>query len=201
MIQMTRYHKIDGCNQDNGTGMRTVIWMSGCPHHCHACFSPQTWHEESGMPFDANARQELFQYLQEPYCDGLTLLGGEPLAHYNLETSLQLAIGAKTLGKTVWCYTGYTYAQVKDLEIMDYIDVLVDGRFVLSKFNPDLKWRGSANQRVIDVPMSQYMGEIVLHPDNNIVAKYCPEKAFDPCEGMTKEEIIEKYVNNVSMTN
>lgn len=202
---MIRYHKIDTCNQDNGEGMRTVIWMSGCPHHCKACFSPQTWHPESGMEFKFDAYRELMEGLREKACDGLTLLGGEPLAEYNLEWSTQLAKDAKEMGKTVWCYSGYTYEEIKDLEVMKYIDVLVDGRFILSKFNPNLKWRGSANQRVIDVVATRKLNEynilgepvIVLHKDNNMVSKYQPELAFNPCEGMTWEEIKHKYIDNV----
>lgn len=200
---MARYHKIDNCNQDNGTGMRTVIWLSGCPHHCKACFSPQTWHKDSGMHFDSEAHVKLLRYLGEPYCDGLTLLGGEPLAEHNLPTSHKLAMEATLMGKTVWCYTGYTYGEVKDLEIMKYIDVLVDGRFKVQQFNPNLKWRGSANQRVIDVQATRELDEynicgepvLILHPDNNMIDKYMPEQAFNPMEGMTGTEIKAKYID------
>lgn len=200
---MTRYHKIDSCNQDNGEGMRTVIWFSGCPHHCKACFSPQTWHPKSGMHYDSKAHIEVLNYLQEPFCDGLTLLGGEPLAPYNIVAASDLAMEAKGMGKTVWCYTGYSYETVYPLEIMKYIDVLVDGRFILKQFNPNLKWRGSANQRVIDVKATRELDEydmlgepvIVLHKDNNTVDKFVPEQAFNPMEGMTPQEIKAKYID------
>lgn len=194
---MTRYHKIETCNMNNGPGMRTVIWLSGCPHHCKGCFNPTTWYRMSGKVFDPSAYNEVYDGLKENYCDGLTLLGGEPLAEYNLDVSMELARTAKELGKTVWCYTGYKYEFIKDLMIMQYIDVLIDGPFNIKKFNADLKWRGSANQRIINVQESLNKKTIALHPDNNEVDEYFPEQAEDPCKGMTKEEIKEKYIDNV----
>ena len=193
----SRYHRIDTCNMVNGTGLRTVIWFSGCPHHCKGCFSPQTWNPCSGVPFDFEAYCEFMDGVRESYCDGTTLCGGEPLAPYNLETALGLAKEVKELGKTVWCYTGYTYEEVKDLKIMEYVDVLIDGRFILKQFNPNLKWRGSANQRVIDVQETRKQGRIVLHPDSNVVTEFFPEQAFDPCKDMKPKEIKEKYIDNV----
>ena len=99
--------------------------------------------------------------------------------------------------KDIWCWTGLLYEDIKDLECMQYIDVLVDGRFVVAKFNSKLKWRGSENQRIIDVKASREQGEIVLHPDNNIIGEYHPEDAWSPLEGMTPQEIKEKYIDNV----
>ena len=194
---MSRYHQIDTCNMVNGEGIRTVIWLSGCPFHCKACFNPTTWNPQGGKEVTSFVIQDVLRGVESPYCDGLTLLGGEPLTPYNVEVSTCMARETKRMGKTVWCYTGFAYEQVKDLEIMQYIDVLIDGRFILSQFNPNLKWRGSANQRVIDVQVSREQGEVVLHPDNNFVDKYQPELAFNPCEGMTNEEIKEKYIDNV----
>ena len=194
---MSNYHRIDTCNMVNGRGIRTVIWLSGCPHHCKACFSPQTWNPIGGQPFNFDAYCELMDGVREEYCDGLTLLGGEPLACYNLELSTQLAKEVKALGKTVWCYSGYTYEEVKDYEIMEYIDVLIDGRFILKQFNPNLKWRGSANQRVVDVQETRKLGYVVLDSDSNTVDEYFPEQAYDPCKGMTPQEIKEKYIDGV----
>ena len=194
---MSRFHKIDDCNMVNGVGIRTAIWFAGCSFHCKACFNPVTWNPNGGKEFNPEDKERVIRGILNGFCDGLTLLGGEPLASYNLDDALELAKRTKELGKTVWCYTGFTYEQVKDLEIMQYIDVLIDGRFILSQFNPNLKWRGSANQRVIDVQASREQGEVVLHPDNNFVDRYQPELAFNPCEGMTDEEIKEKYIDNV----
>ena len=194
---MSRFHKIDDCNMVNGVGIRTAIWFAGCPFHCKACFNPVTWNPNGGKEFNPEDKERVIRGILNGFCDGLTLLGGEPLASYNLDDALELAKRTKELGKTVWCYTGFTYEQVKDLEIMQYIDVLIDGRFEIDKFNPNLKWRGSANQRVIDVQSSLVTDKTVLHADNNTVDKFFPEKAFDPCEGMTAEEIKEKYILNV----
>lgn len=190
------YHRIDTCNMVNGRGIRTVIWVSGCDHHCKACFNCSTWHKDGGKPFDDKAYKEFMDGVSNDFCDGCTLTGGDPLMPYNREVTTQLAKEVKALGKTVWCYTGYTYEEVKDLEIMEYVDVLIDGRFILKQFNPKLKWRGSANQRLIDVPKTRELGEIVLHPDNNTVYEYFPEQAFDPCKDMTPQEIKEKYIDN-----
>ena len=194
---MSRFHKIDDCNMVNGVGIRTAIWFAGCAFHCKACFNPVTWNPNGGKEFNPEDKERVIHGILNGFCDGLTLLGGEPLASYNLDDALELAKRTKELGKTVWCYTGFTYEQVKDLEIMQYIDVLIDGRFEIDKFNPNLKWRGSANQRVIDVQSSLATDSLVLHADNNTVDKFFPEKAFDPCEGMTAEEIKEKYILNV----
>lgn len=195
---MSNFHRIDTCNMVNGTGCRVVIWLSGCPHHCHGCFSPQTWHPNSGKEFTEDDFNTVFNALQETYCSGITLLGGDPLAPYNLNISVLLAKCAKDLGKNVWCYTGYAFEHVKDLEVMKYIDVLVDGHFDIHKFNSKLKWRGSANQRIILVQESLEQDKIVLHKDNNTVNEYFPEQAEDPCKGMTREEIKEKYIDNVA---
>ena len=194
---MSRFHKIDECNMVNGVGIRTAIWFAGCAFHCRGCFNPVTWNPNGGKEFNPEDKERVIRGVSNGFCDGVTLLGGEPLASYNLDDALELAKRTKELGKTVWCYTGFTYEQVKGLEIMQYIDVLIDGRFEIDKFNPNLKWRGSANQRVIDVQSSLATDSLVLHADNNTVDKFFPEKAFDPCEGMTAEEIKEKYILNV----
>ena len=194
---MSRFHKIDDCNMVNGVGIRTAIWFAGCAFHCRGCFNPVTWNPNGGKEFNPEDKERVIRGVSNGFCDGVTLLGGEPLASYNLDDALELAKRTKELGKTVWCYTGFTYEQVKGLEIMQYIDVLIDGRFEIDKFNPNLKWRGSANQRVIDVQSSLATDSLVLHADNNTVDKFFPEKAFDPCEGMTAEEIKEKYILNV----
>ena len=105
--------------------------------------------------------------MEDKYCTGLTLLGGDPLAPYNLEDSLKIAKLCKDIGKTVWCYTGYLYEEVKDLEVMKYIDVLVDGKFVEPLSSKSARWKGSTNQRVILVQESLEQGEIVFHSDND----------------------------------
>lgn len=195
---MVRYHEIDTCSMVNGPGCRVAIFFSGCPFHCKGCQNPETWNPKHGDIYDDEAYNEVVKALEQKYCDGLTLLGGEPLTPYNIGASLKLAKKAKELGKTVWCYTGYTYEYLLEHEkiILDYIDVLIDGRFIIEQFNPNLKWRGSANQRVIDVQLSLASSSTVLHADNNTVDKFYPDKASNPCAGMTEEEIREKYIDN-----
>lgn len=196
---VSRFHEIDECNMVNGVGIRTAIWFSGCPFHCKGCFNPVTWNPCGGKELTPEDMERVMRGVSNGFCDGLTLLGGEPLTPYNIGASLKLARQTKELGKTVWCYTGYTYEYLLEHRriILDYIDVLIDGQFEIDKFNPNLKWRGSANQRVIDVQSSLASGKLVLHADSNTVDKFYPEKAFDPCEGMTDEEIKEKYILNV----
>ena len=185
----------------NGFGCRVSLWVSGCDCYCKACHNPETWNRHSGKPFDKQAEQYFFDSLENDYIDGATYTGGHPLAPYNVEEILRLMKKQKELypNKTIWLYSGYTYDYIEKhyFEVLQYIDVLIDGRFILSQFNPNLKWRGSANQRVIDVQASREQGIVVLHPDNNFVDKYQPELAFYPCEGMTDEEIKEKYIDNV----
>ena len=116
-----------------------------------------------------------------------------------LMTTMEEIVLEDSLFRKIDKYIDFTfiYDKVKDLEIMKYIDVLIDGRFILKQFNPNLKWRGSANQRVIDVQETRKQGRIVLHPDSNVVTEFFPEQAFDPCKDMTPKEIKEKYIDNV----
>ena len=145
------YHNIKHCDMNNGDGLRVTLFVSGCEHHCPKCHNPQTWDVNSGIEFDDAARKEVFRELVQPYCAGITFSGGDPLHPANIETVTSLAREIKHMftDKTVWCYTGYTYEEVKDLPIMKYIDVLVDGEFKYELLSPELPWVGSSNQRVI----------------------------------------------------
>ena len=147
------YHNITKDDMLNGDGLRVVLWVSGCNHHCFNCQNPQTWDENSGIPFDDNAEKELFEALDKPYISGITFSGGDPLYPNNRNEITRLAKRIKTElpNKTIWLYTGYKHEEVKDLEIMQYIDILVDGEFIQELADPKLHWRGSSNQRVIDV--------------------------------------------------
>lgn len=151
------YHNILHCNENNGTGLRVVLFVSGCDHCCKGCHNPQTHNPCSGIPFDSKAKEEIFKDLEQDWCDGLTLTGGDPLFHSNRTTihSLVKEIKEKYPGKTIWLYTGYLYDHIKDWidikDILSYCDVLVDGPFVESKKEYGLLWRGSKNQRVIDL--------------------------------------------------
>lgn len=145
------YHKIEKISIANGTGIRTVLWVSGCTHHCKGCHNPQTWDVASGKLFDEEAKKELFEALSNSWNSGLTLSGGDPLHPVNRDfvTILAREVKEKFPEKTIWMYTGYTYEDVKDLEVMKYIDVVVDGKFVEDLKDISIKFRGSSNQRII----------------------------------------------------
>ena len=160
-----RYHNITKDDMLNGDGLRVVLWLAGCSHHCRGCQNPVTWDPEGGLEFDEAARQELYEQLGKDYTAGLTLSGGDPLYEGSRRevTALVREVREQYPDKTIWLYTGYRWEEVKDLEVMAYVDVVVDGRFIMEERDVTLEWRGSANQRVIDVPMTRKLGQIVLH--------------------------------------
>ena len=123
------YHNITKCDLKNGEGIRVVLWVSGCEHKCIGCHNPQTWDKNSGIPFDESAKLEIFEELEKDYVTGLTLSGGDPLFKMNRNEVLDLIIEVKNKfpQKDIWCYTGYEFDEIKDLEHIKYIDVLFDG--------------------------------------------------------------------------
>ena len=159
------YHNITTEDMLNGDGLRTVLWVSGCSHHCPFCQNPETHDPCSGIEFDNDAYKELVEDLSKNYISGLTLSGGDPLYEGNRETLTELVkdIKGQFPKKTIWCYTGFDYEEVKDLEIMQYIDVLVDGKFIEALKDNNLCWKGSSNQRVIDIKKTREIGNICLH--------------------------------------
>lgn len=159
-----RYHNITHDDMLNGTGLRVVLWVSGCTHHCEDCQNKITWDINDGIVFDDNAEKEIFDYLQNDYAEGITFSGGDPLHPHNRDeiTALAKKIKEKFPQKNIWLYTGFKWESVQNLEIMKYIDVLVDDKFVAQLKDTNLHWRGSANQRVIDVKKSFEKGEIYL---------------------------------------
>ena len=159
------YHNITVDDMLNGDGLRTVLWVAGCDHRCPGCQNPQTWPENSGIPFDEAAKAELFEALSRDYMTGVTFSGGDPLYCSNIETvgALITEIHEKLPEKTIWLYTGYMWDEVKDLPNVEMIDVLVDGKFVEELKDTNLHWKGSANQRVIDVKKTFATGDVVLH--------------------------------------
>ena len=162
-----RYHNITTDDMLNGDGLRTVLWVAGCNHHCEGCQNPITWDINGGIPFDEEAENELFQKLAPDYISGLTFSGGDPLHPQNRAEITRLAKKSRELfpKKDIWLYTGYTFDDVKELEIMQYIDVIVDGEFKKELLDEKLHWKGSANQRVIEVPETLKVGRIVLFDD------------------------------------
>ncbi len=161
------YHNITNIDMVNGEGLRVVLWLSGCAHHCEACHNPETWDDKSGILFDEEAKKELFMYLQEEFITGLTLSGGDPLYlnHREEVESLLKQVKEKLPNKTVWVYTGYLWEEIKEEKMMDYIDVLIDGKFQIEKVSSKYPWAGSTNQRIIDVKESLKKGEVTRYAD------------------------------------
>lgn len=159
------YHNITKDDMLNGEGLRVVLWVSGCTHQCPECQNPITWDLAGGLPFDEEAENELFDALKPAYVSGITFSGGDPLHPFNQGEITRLAKKFKELEpeKTAWLYTGFSWENIKDLDVMKYIDVLVDGEFMADLKDNNLHWIGSANQRVIDVQKSLERDEIVLH--------------------------------------
>lgn len=160
-----RYHNITKDDMLNGDGLRVVLWVAGCDHCCKGCQNPITWDANGGLEFDAAAKEELMEALGKDYISGVTFSGGDPLFYGNRQEveSLARQIRKKFPQKTIWMYTGFTYETIQDLPVMEVIDVLVDGEFILEQKDTQLPWRGSGNQRVIDVAESRKTKKVVLH--------------------------------------
>ena len=160
-----RYHNITKDDMLNGDGLRVVLWVAGCSHACKECHNPVTWDPNGGLPFDESAKQEIFDELEKSYVHGITFSGGDPLHAANVDGVTQLAkeIKEKYPNKSIWLYTGSTWEEVKDLEIVQYLDVLVDGEFVVALKDVNLHWVGSSNQKVISVKETLKIGKVVLH--------------------------------------
>lgn len=160
-----RYHDITKDDMLNGDGLRVVLWVSGCSHCCKECQNPITWDPNGGLEFDQKAKEEVFAELEKDYIAGITLSGGDPLFFSNRQEVFKLVCEIKERfpQKTIWLYTGFSWETISELEIMEYIDVLIDGEFIAEQKNTHLYWRGSTNQRVIDVPSSRKDGKIILH--------------------------------------
>ena len=163
----------------NGPGIRVSIFVSGCTNHCPGCFQPETWDFHYGVPYDKTMEERILKELEKPYYAGLTILGGEPFEPENQEELVKLIrkVRKKFPDRTIWMYTGFVYefdlipggekyTEVTD-EILDHIDVLVDGRFILEKKNLMLRFRGSENQRIIDMKRTRELKSVVLDSLND----------------------------------
>lgn len=164
------YHNITKEDMLNGEGLRVVLWVAGCSHQCKGCQNPITWNPDYGVTFDDNAKAEIFAELEKDYISGITLSGGDPLYCGNIGPVTELAkeIKQKYPNKTIWCYTGGLYEEYKDAEIMRYLDVLVDGEYIEKERDISLPWKGSKNQRVIDVPASIIESDVALLDERDI---------------------------------
>ena len=148
-----RYHNITKDDMLNGDGLRVVLWVAGCSHCCKDCQNPITWDPDGGLMFDEDAKNEIFEQLDQSYISGITFSGGDPLHSANrLDVrSLMEEIKNKYPDKTIWLYTGYKWEEIWHYPMMKYVDVLVDGEYVAECRDTKLLWKGSSNQRVIDV--------------------------------------------------
>lgn len=174
------YLKIEECDTSNGIGIGAVLWVSGCLCQCSRCHNPQTWDFNTGQLFTDDTMQELLHALDKPYISRFTLSGGHPLEPQNCETVYQIVKTVKKQfpNKSIWLYTGYTWEEIleKDktyenlevntispLDIVKYCDVLVDGKYEDDKRDISLAWRGSSNQRCVDIKESLKQNKIVLY--------------------------------------
>ena len=171
------YGELKKCDIANGIGVRVTLFVSGCTNHCPDCFQPQTWDFRYGQPFTAETEEALLEALNRPYISGLTLLGGEPFEPENQAPLLAFLRRFRTAlpGKTVWCYTGFTLEELlgksgecractpHTRELLGLIDILVDGRYEEELADITLAFRGSKNQRVLNLPATLTTGEPVLY--------------------------------------
>lgn len=157
-----RYHNITTDDMLNGDGLRTVLWVSGCSHHCKGCHNEITRDPDCGLEFDQNARREFFLKLSKPYISGATLSGGDPLYPGNRECVLELIkeIRREFPLKTIWLYTGYLWEEISHLDGISLVDVIVDGKFEEDLKDNNYHWAGSTNQRVIDVKKTLATGKV-----------------------------------------
>lgn len=160
-----RYNVIRKMDIANGPGVRVSVFMQGCEFHCKNCFNTETWDFNGGKEFSQNTIDDVLNLCNKDYIKGLSILGGEPMHPKNIEATTELAKAFKEKypNKNIWVWSGFKFDQeLKGKEVLNYVDVLVDGRYVDELHNPKLKWRGSSNQRVIDVKKSLKNGETIL---------------------------------------
>ncbi len=170
------YAVIKNCDIANGPGVRVSLFVSGCTHHCKGCFNEVAWDFQYGDPFTAETLQSILDMMKPDFIQGLTLLGGEPFEPQNQGPLAELveAVRETYPEKSIWAFSGYTYEKITSHTLGDWdtterflknIDVLVDGPFVEEQKNLSLRFRGSENQRLIDVPASRQAGQVMLWQD------------------------------------
>ncbi len=157
-----RYNLIRKMDISNGPGVRVSIFMQGCSFHCKNCFNPETWDFEGGQEFTEDTINKVLELSDKKEVKGLSILGGEPMHLTNIEgtTKLAKAFKEKYPEKNIWAWSGFKYEDIKDNDVFNYIDVLVDGQYKDELHDPTLKWRGSSNQRVIDIKESKKQNKV-----------------------------------------
>lgn len=163
-----RYNKIRKMDISNGPGVRVSIFVQGCTFNCKNCFNPETHDFNGGEEFTDDTIEKVLSLCEKDYVEGLSILGGEPMHPKNLEgvTKLAKKFKQKFPNKNLWAWTGFLFDNyLKDKEICKYLDVLVDGQYMEELHDPTLKWKGSSNQRVIDIQKSLKEGKVILFED------------------------------------
>ena len=167
-----KYATIKKYDVANGPGVRVSIFMQGCSFHCKNCFNPETWDFKSGTEFTDETIDKIIDLANNDYIKGLSILGGEPMHPNNIKGTTKLAKKFKEIypDKTIWVWSGFLFDRdLKDKEVLNYIDVLVDGRYEDELHDFTLKWKGSSNQRVIDVKKTLKNNKIVLLKEKELV--------------------------------
>lgn len=177
-----RYHNITKDDMLNGDGLRVVLWVAGCSHCCKGCHNPVTWDPDGGLLFDEAARQEIFDQLDKSYISGLTFSGGDPFHTANRIAVEEFAkeVKEKYPDKTIWLYTGALWEQIYDHSMMQYMDIVVDGEFIQEQKENTLLWKGSKNQRVIDVKKT------LAGADKTVPVLHCGDYSKDPVSQVSK---------------
>lgn len=163
-----RYNRIRKMDISNGPGIRVSIFMQGCAFHCEGCFNPETWDFKGGEEFTDETIETVLNLCKPDYIKGLSILGGEPMHHFNIGATTRLckAFKERYPEKNIWVWSGFLFEEyLKDKEVLNYVDVLVDGQFEIANADPTLHFRGSSNQRLIDVPKSLKKGKVVLYEE------------------------------------
>ena len=170
------YAEIKNVDVANGPGVRVSLFVSGCPHHCPGCFNPESWDFGYGRPFDQEAMDKILRLLMPNHIKGFSLLGGEPFAPENQKAVLDIVRRLKNeyADKEIWCWTGYRFEDLEadrvgehSRELLEEIDVLVDGPFIEAQKDLGLRFRGSTNQRIINIPASIPVQSIVFWEDRH----------------------------------
>ena len=164
-----RYNLIRKMDISNGPGVRVSVFMQGCSFHCKNCFNPETWDFEGGKEFTDETIEKVLELCSKEHVKGLSILGGEPMHPKNIDATTKLAktFKEKYPNKNLWVWSGFEFDKdLKGKEVLNYIDVLIDGVYKDELHDPTLKWRGSSNQRVIDVQKSIKEGKVVMLKSN-----------------------------------
>ena len=166
-----RYNKIRKMDIADGPGVRVSVFLQGCAFHCKNCFNPETWDFKCGKEFTDEVIEEILELCGKSHIAGLSILGGEPMHPTNIKGTIKLAklFKERYPEKNIWSWTGFLFDQICDKEVFKYVDVIVDGQYKYELYDPRLRWRGSSNQRVIDVKKSVKANKVIELDEGELV--------------------------------